>query len=41
MREELLKLFPSLLLYCDMEPSEWDVRRGLQHITEKTAAERT
>jgi thymidylate synthase ThyX len=35
MREALLQKFPDLVLHCDMDPDDWDVRRGLQDITEK------
>lgn len=35
MREELLTCLPSLKLYCDLDPDDWDVRRGLQDIIKK------
>lgn len=35
MRESLLKMFPDLVLHCDMDMDDWDARRGLQDITEK------
>lgn len=35
MRESLLEIFPGLTLHCDLEPDDWDVRRGLQDISEK------
>lgn len=35
MREFLLQKFPGLVLHCDLGPDDWDVRRGLQDITEK------
>ncbi len=35
MRESLLKLFPEIKLHCDLSRDDWDIRRGLQDITEK------
>ena len=35
MRHSLLKKFPDLQLNCDLEPSDWDISRGLQDISEK------
>lgn len=35
MRESLLKMFPDLVLHCDMDMDDWDARRGLQDITER------
>ncbi|MFH1036932.1 MAG: FAD-dependent thymidylate synthase [Patescibacteria group bacterium] len=35
MREALLDRFPNLKMNCDLEPSEWDVSRGLQDIIKK------
>lgn len=35
MRGALLEMFPEVALHCDMDPDDWDVRRGLQDITEK------
>ena len=32
----LKALFPDLVLHSDLEPDDWDVRRGLQDIKEKT-----
>jgi thymidylate synthase ThyX len=37
MREALLEKFPNLVLYCDTEPSEWDISRGKQDIVEKNS----
>lgn len=35
MHEALQQNFPKLLLNVDLDPDDWDVRRGLQDITEK------
>lgn len=35
MRESLLKMFPGIKLNCDLNPDDWDVRRGLHDIVEK------
>jgi thymidylate synthase ThyX len=35
MREAIIEKFPNLVLNCDLEPSEWDVSRGLQDIVKK------
>ncbi len=35
MHHELRKTFPIVKLHTDLEPSEWDVRRGLQDIVKK------
>jgi thymidylate synthase ThyX len=35
MSKALQKMFPKLKIYCDLNPDDWDVRRGLQDITEK------
>jgi thymidylate synthase ThyX len=35
MRESLLQMFPEITLHCDLDPDDWDARRGLQDITEK------
>jgi thymidylate synthase ThyX len=35
MREALLNTFPSLVLNCDLDPSDWDISRGLQDIIKK------
>jgi thymidylate synthase ThyX len=35
MHGTLCKKFPRLKMNCDLEPSDWDVRRGLQDITRK------
>lgn len=35
MREALLNSFPTLILNCDLDPSDWDVSRGLQDIIKK------
>jgi thymidylate synthase ThyX len=32
MRESLINKFPDLKLNCDLEPDDWDARRGLQDI---------
>lgn len=29
------KMFPSIKLHCDLDPDDWDIRRGLQDIKEK------
>lgn len=35
MHNALRKIFPDLKLHCDMDPDDWDLRRGLQDITLK------
>lgn len=35
MHHELRKVFPHVRLHSDLDPSEWDVRRGLQDIVKK------
>lgn len=35
MRASLLEMFPDVKLHCDLDPDDWDVRRGLQDIIEK------
>lgn len=35
MREALLEKFPKLVLHCDLDMDDWDVRRGLQDIKER------
>lgn len=35
MREALLNSFPNLILNCDLDPSDWDISRGLQDIIKK------
>jgi len=35
MHYALLEKFPNLVLHSDLEKSDWDIRRGLQSITEK------
>ncbi|MDD3399695.1 MAG: FAD-dependent thymidylate synthase [Candidatus Pacebacteria bacterium] len=35
MREMLLEKFPKLVLHCDLDPSQWDISRGMQDIVEK------
>ncbi len=34
MKDSLIAKFPKLILHCDMDPDDWDVRRGLQDIKE-------
>lgn len=34
MHEALQEMFPKLKLHSDLEPDDWDIRRGLQDITE-------
>jgi hypothetical protein len=35
MYEAITKELPNLKLHCDLEPDDWDYRRGLQDITQK------
>ncbi|MCX6712543.1 MAG: hypothetical protein NT041_02570, partial [Candidatus Vogelbacteria bacterium] len=35
MYQSLQKMFPSLIIYPDLEKDDWDIRRGLQDIKEK------
>lgn len=35
MREAVIEKFPTLRLNCDLDPDDWDARRGLQTITER------
>jgi len=35
MRASMMRMFPELKLYCDMDLDDWDIRRGLQDIKEK------
>ncbi len=35
MRQALVEKFPTLTLHCDLDPDDWDVRRGLQDIVKK------
>ncbi len=35
MHNALRKMFPDLKLHCDMDPDDWEIRRGLQDITRK------
>lgn len=35
MRNALLNFFPTLKLYCDLDPDEWDIRRGRHDILER------
>ncbi|HNX10729.1 MAG TPA: FAD-dependent thymidylate synthase [bacterium] len=35
MRAALLEKLPGLKLHCDLDPDDWDVRRGLQDIVKK------